>query len=138
MVLRAQRARARATLCLSAGTRTRPSRPHSPRFLASIGHSALYPLPQKITRSWAANMAAHASRTEVPPSMASFNLDMPSAKAVLTHAIGKAQFCDEPTARNSKRLPQNGKGAVRLRSSRPVVRSCTHLEPDGTVPWCDM
>ena len=29
---------------------------------------------------------------------------------------GKLQFWEEPTARNSKRLPQNGNGAVRLRS----------------------
>lgn len=29
---------------------------------------------------------------------------------------GKQQFWEEPTARNSKRLPQKGKGAVRLRS----------------------
>merc|ERR1719403_155325 len=44
---------------------------------------------------------------------------MPEAMIVLHTAMGKEQFCEEPTARNSKRFPQNGKGAVRLRSSTP-------------------
>ena len=35
-------------------------------------------------------------------------------------AAGGQQFCEEPTALNSKRLPQNGKGAVRFLSFERV------------------
>lgn len=40
----------------------------------------------------------------------------PADMMALQTITGKQQFWEEPTARNSKRLPQKGKGAVRLRS----------------------
>ena len=43
--------------------------------------------------------------------------------------MGKQQFCEEPTARNSNRLPQKGNGAVRLRSSTLAFQ----LQPNGSV-----
>ena len=47
------------------------------------------------------------------------------------HTItGKQQFCEEPTARNSKRLPQKGKGAV-PREGRISDRFCIQ----GTLNW---
>ena len=45
-----------------------------------------------------------------------FTLTQPADMMALQTITGKQQFCEEPTARNSKRLPQKGKGAVRLRS----------------------
>jgi len=39
-----------------------------------------------------------------------------SATAVLSVSIASAQLSDDPTARNSKRLPVKAKGEVRLRS----------------------
>ena len=44
--------------------------------------------------------------------------------------MGCATHCEEPTARNSNRLPQNAKGAVRLRSSRPRLALSTELDPN--------
>eukprot|EP00438_Fugacium_kawagutii_P015906 Skav211055 [mRNA] locus=scaffold5518:1505:2646:- [translate_table: standard] len=46
------------------------------------------------------------------------------------HTItGKQQFWELPTARNSKRLPQKGKGAVRFRSSTLASMCMAALHP---------
>ena len=46
---------------------------------------------------------------------------------------GKQQFCEEPTARNSNRLPQKGKGAVpggpaELIAGTPMFKQTPHKE----------
>ena len=45
-----------------------------------------------------------------------WNLSSWSATAALRAIIAEAQLAEDPTARNSKRLPVNAKGDVRLRS----------------------
>jgi len=57
---------------------------------------------------------------------------MPDAITVLQMAMGKEQFCEEPTARNSKRLPQKGNGAVRFLSSMPVFAGMAAVAPGST------
>ena len=47
-----------------------------------------------------------------PRSSSPASCDMPDANMVLQTAMGMEQFCEDPTARNSKRFPQCGKGAV--------------------------
>ena len=54
---------------------------------------------------------------QIPCSL-SPSLTQPADMMALQTITGKQQFWEEPTARNSKRLPQKGKGAVRLRSYR--------------------
>lgn len=57
---------------------------------------------------------------------------MPADMTALQTMMGRQQFCEEPTARNSKRLPQKGKGAVRLRSSTLASMCMAALQP---VSW---
>ena len=66
------------------------------------------------------------------------------ADMMALHTItGKQQFCEEPTARNSKRLPQKGKGAV-PREGRISDRFCIqgiYIEmkiSHRLLDWCPM
>eukprot|EP00427_Karlodinium_veneficum_P051480 CAMPEP_0169370930 /NCGR_PEP_ID=MMETSP1017-20121227/35617_1 /TAXON_ID=342587 /ORGANISM="Karlodinium micrum, Strain CCMP2283" /LENGTH=63 /DNA_ID=CAMNT_0009469375 /DNA_START=138 /DNA_END=325 /DNA_ORIENTATION=+ len=63
-----------------------------------------------MTSRFSLYICATASRCDLPPSMSDASCAMPEAITVLTMAIGKEQFWEEPTARNSKRFPQKGKG----------------------------
>lgn len=78
------------------------------------------------------NICAIASLWVMPPSIISASFPMPAAMIALQTMTGKQQFCEDPTARNSKRLPQNGKGAVRLRSSQKLT--CKDTGPRACSP----
>ena len=57
----------------------------------------------------------------------------PADMIALQTITGKQQFCEEPTARNSNRLPQKGKGAVpggpaeRI-AGKPMFKQTPHKE----------
>ena len=67
----------------------------------------------------------------------------PADMMALHTVTGKQQFCEEPTARNSKRLPQKGKGAV-PREGRISDRFCIqgiYIEmkiSHRLLDWCPM
>ena len=54
---------------------------------------------------------------------------IPADITALHTMMGKQQFCEDPTARNSNRLPQKGKGAVRFRSSTFASMCWAALQP---------
>ena len=75
-------------------------------------------------KSWAT-----ASLWDLPPSTSFVSAAKPAAMTALQAKMGNAQFCELPHARNSKRLPQKGKGAVRLRSSTFVSTGAADAQP---------
>ena len=75
-----------------------------------------------------ADVAATASGA-APPSIASEKWRNESAMMEQRTVFTIETFCDEPTARNSKRWPPYGKGEVRLRSSAGTVKGATESTP---------
>ena len=75
------------------------------------------------------------SRGRAPPSINDATLAMPAAMSVLQTVMGRAQFWLLPQARNSKRFPQNGKGAVRLRSSTLASTAAAARHRGSALPF---
>ena len=81
-------------------------------------------------KSWAT-----ASLWDLPPSTSFVSAAKPAAMTALQAKMGNAQFCELPHARNSKRLPQKGKGAVRLRSSTFASTAAAARHRGSALPF---
>mmetsp|Transcript_12252 Transcript_12252/g.39414 ORF Transcript_12252/g.39414 Transcript_12252/m.39414 type:complete len:274 (+) Transcript_12252:807-1628(+) len=78
--------------------------------------------------------AAAATSAGLPPaSIWSARWPNESAQMVQRTVLTSDTFCDEPTARNSKRCPPYGKGDVRFRSSAGIVKGAISSRPRSTV-----